>query len=217
MAVYLSPGVYVQETDLSQIVQAIGGSTSAIVINASMGPVLEPVLITSDKQFVETFGKPNAKLGYGQYAAIAFLQQGNALYVVRAPSTGQARAENYFNAVVGPVCHVTALAAAGSPEASGLSFPYTGTNVTIASNVTFEPNCWKAWAGSAAGTSGTPELNVPTDFEAVIYDSANNVLASAQDSNISMDYTSWGTTDIKIAMRNVGASAVVANVELVGF
>ena len=90
MATKLSPGLLFKETNLSQVVRAVGSTTSAIVIFAKKGPVMERQLITSDKQFVEVFGEPDPSLGYGHYAALAFLKEGNILWVTRVVHDGRA-------------------------------------------------------------------------------------------------------------------------------
>lgn len=82
MSYPISAGVYTVETDQSFIVGAVANSIGAIVISADRGPTDERVLITSNKQFIETFGKPNPN-DPSMYAALAFLQQANRLYVVR--------------------------------------------------------------------------------------------------------------------------------------
>jgi phage tail sheath protein FI len=78
-----SAGVYSQENDYSQ--QAQGASTSIAVMlgEALRGPVNQPVLITSEAAYISTFGKPNAAIGFLGYSALAFLNQGNQLYVTR--------------------------------------------------------------------------------------------------------------------------------------
>jgi phage tail sheath protein FI len=83
MANHSSAGVYVREIDLSQRVAAASSSIAAIVGESAKGPVGERTLITSTKQFLATFGKPNAALSFMHYCALAFLEHGNRLYVTR--------------------------------------------------------------------------------------------------------------------------------------
>lgn len=88
MANNSSAGVYVREIDLSQRIAAASSSIAAIVGEADRGPVNERTLVTSNKQFLAQFGKPNAALSYMHYCALAFLEQGNQLYVTRvAPNS----------------------------------------------------------------------------------------------------------------------------------
>lgn len=83
MANHSSAGVYVREIDLSQRVAAASSSIAAIVGESTKGPVGERTLVTSTKQFLAQFGKPDASLTYMHYCALAFLEQGSALYVTR--------------------------------------------------------------------------------------------------------------------------------------
>lgn len=81
--VHSSAGVYVVEHDYSQ--QALGGATSIAVLigEAHQGPVGESTLVTSEANFINVFGKPDAKLGYLGHSAVAFLNEGSRLYVTR--------------------------------------------------------------------------------------------------------------------------------------
>ena len=96
--VFSTPGVYRREIDLSEILVPTGISNGGIVVRAKKGPVNRPVLVTNDKEYIDTFGQPiytsgistdeSGKLipeyGYGAYAALEFLKESSTLYVVRA-------------------------------------------------------------------------------------------------------------------------------------
>jgi len=78
-----SAGVYVNEIDLSQVVSGASSSIGAIVGESKRGPVDVAYLVTSTKQFLELFGKPDARVSYMHYCALAFLEHGSRLYVTR--------------------------------------------------------------------------------------------------------------------------------------
>lgn len=78
-----SAGVYVTETDLSDRVDAAATSIGAIVGPSYKGPVGVRTLITSTKNFIDVFGNPDNKLTFMHYAALAFLQQSQRLWVTR--------------------------------------------------------------------------------------------------------------------------------------
>jgi uncharacterized protein len=83
MAVYLSPGVFTNEIDLS--VLPAGNTTSvvpAFIGTANKGPMNTPTLITTAEQFVDTFGSPTAESDMG-YAVIGYLEEGNRCYILR--------------------------------------------------------------------------------------------------------------------------------------
>lgn len=84
MPEYLSPGVYIEEVEGPQPIQAVGTSTGAFVGLAQSGPVNSAQLITNYTQFGNTFG------GYVPHAFLAYAVQnffnegGTRCYVVRA-------------------------------------------------------------------------------------------------------------------------------------
>ena len=91
MAFQLSPGVLVQETDLTNIVPAVATSIGAMVIISEKGPVDEIVTVSSEKELVEQFGQPNGSTFEYFYTAANFLQYANTLRIVRA-TTGMVNA-----------------------------------------------------------------------------------------------------------------------------
>ena len=91
MAFQLSPGVLVQETDLTNIIPAVATSIGATVIVSEKGPMDEITTISSEKELVDTFGKPDGNTFEYFFTAANFLQYGNTLKVVRA-TTGNVNA-----------------------------------------------------------------------------------------------------------------------------
>lgn len=78
-----SAGVYVKERDLSQRIAAASTTIGAIVGPSQKGPVHERTLVTSVKNFVDTFGQPTPQTSQMHYAAIQFLRESSRLYVTR--------------------------------------------------------------------------------------------------------------------------------------
>jgi len=84
MPVLLSPGVYVNEKDISDIVPTIASASAAIVGYSAKGSSDAITLITSDQQFIDEYGEPDPTSGhYFHYAALAYLARGNTLYCLR--------------------------------------------------------------------------------------------------------------------------------------
>ena len=84
MSIHLSPGVYVSEKDLSDIVPRVASASAAIVGYSVKGNVDEILLMTDDQQFIEEYGEPDPSSGhYFHYAALAYLKKGNTLYCLR--------------------------------------------------------------------------------------------------------------------------------------
>ena len=82
MAVYLSPGVYPVEIDLSILPNAVGALVPAFIGTANKGPIQKPIWITNAQQFIDTFGNPFPE-SYLGYAVLAYFDQGNSAYVLR--------------------------------------------------------------------------------------------------------------------------------------
>ena len=87
MAFQVSPGVLVQEKDLTRIIPAVSTSTGAVAGQFSQGPLDEIVSISSEQELVDTFGKPDSTNFEYFFSAANFLQYSNALRVVRATQT----------------------------------------------------------------------------------------------------------------------------------
>jgi len=92
MAFQVSPGVLVQERDLTRIIPAVSTSIGAIAIAANQGPLDEIVAISSEQELVDTFGKPDTNTFEYFFSAANFLQYSNALRIVRATQTSAVNA-----------------------------------------------------------------------------------------------------------------------------
>jgi len=88
MAFQVSPGVVVQEKDLTNVIPAVATTIGAIAGQFSQGPMDEVVSIASEKELVETFGKPDSNTFEYFFSAASFLQYSSSLRVVRATNTG---------------------------------------------------------------------------------------------------------------------------------
>ena len=86
MGFQVSPGVEVKEVDLTNIVPAVSTTIGAVCGPFEKGPVSEITSISSEKQLVEVFGKPNASNFEYFFTAANFLQYSNSLRVVRTES-----------------------------------------------------------------------------------------------------------------------------------
>jgi hypothetical protein len=82
MAVYLSPGVFPREIDLSVLPTAVGPLRPAFIGTAKKGPLNEATLITTSQQAIEVYGEPFPE-SYLMYAVLAYLEEGNQCYVMR--------------------------------------------------------------------------------------------------------------------------------------
>ena len=92
MAFQVSPGVLVQERDLTRIIPAVSTSVGAFAGEFRKGPLDEIITLSSEQELVETFGKPDSNNFEDFFSAANFLQYSNALRVVRAQNSSLANA-----------------------------------------------------------------------------------------------------------------------------
>jgi len=100
MAFQVSPGVLVQEKDLTRIIPAVSTSIGAVAGPFNRGPVGEVVSIASEQELVETFGKPDSTNFEYWFSAASFLQYSNALRVVRTENTSLTNANTTGSSVL---------------------------------------------------------------------------------------------------------------------
>ena len=92
MAFQMSPGVLVTERDLTNIVPAVSTSVGAFAGTFAWGPVMDPVLISSENELVSIFGKPKDGNFTSFLTAANFLSYSNALYVCRVKGSSAVNA-----------------------------------------------------------------------------------------------------------------------------
>jgi hypothetical protein len=100
MAFQVSPGVLVQEKDLTTIIPNVSTSIGAIVIEADKGPADEIIEVSSEKQLVDTFGEPNSTNAPSWYTAANFLKYSGALKVVRSISNASKNSRTGTSALI---------------------------------------------------------------------------------------------------------------------
>lgn len=88
--VYVSPGVYTSEKDLTFVAQSVGVTTLGVVGETLKGPAFEPVLVSDYDNFRTYFGGTSVlKDGNSNpryelpYVAKSYLQESNQLFVTR--------------------------------------------------------------------------------------------------------------------------------------
>jgi len=100
MAFQVSPGVLVQEKDLTRIIPAVSSSSGAFAGQFSKGPLDEAVSIGSESELVSTFGKPDNSNFESYFSASNFLQYSNNLKVVRVQNSSVSNATESGSAFV---------------------------------------------------------------------------------------------------------------------
>jgi len=94
MSFQLSPGVQVQEIDLTTAIPSVGTTDAAIGGVFRWGPVEKATLVTTEDQLVSKYGRPTADNAETFFSAASFLAYSNSLFVSRAYEEGTS-----FNAV----------------------------------------------------------------------------------------------------------------------
>ena len=92
MAFQVSPGVLVQEKDLTRIIPAVSTSIGAFAGRFNKGPIDEIITVSSEQELVSVFGKPDNENFEDFFSAANFLQYSNALRVVRVQNNEVANA-----------------------------------------------------------------------------------------------------------------------------
>lgn len=82
MAVFLSPGVFPKEIDLSALPTAAGPLRPAFIGTAQKGPINKPTFVSSAQDFINQFGEPIPESPMG-YAVLNYMETGNQAYILR--------------------------------------------------------------------------------------------------------------------------------------
>ena len=136
--VFVSPGVYTSERDLSFVSQSVGVTTLGIVGETLKGPAFEPIFISSYGEFETYFGGTlpekfvNTQIPKYEAAYIAksYLQQSNQLFVTRVLGlSGYDAGPSWSISTVSNVdCNTIELTGGTS-----FSFNFTGSTASTAS------------------------------------------------------------------------------------
>jgi len=133
MAFQISPGVSVQERDITTIVPSVGVSDGGTVGFFEWGPGEQATLIDSQDTLRSTFGSPNtAQLnGAHWWSAANFLSYSNRLYVVRAIGTGSNNSIFPVGSAQWALIKNDTDYAEAWTEGSGISGAETGSTTTV--------------------------------------------------------------------------------------
>lgn len=84
MGFLVSPGVDVNEIDLTNVIPAVSTSIGGYAGPFRWGPVDQIVTVSSEKDLVSVYGKPNSEYAESFFTAASFLKYGNTLKVSRS-------------------------------------------------------------------------------------------------------------------------------------
>lgn len=153
MVFSVSPSVIVREVDATAVIPAVATPPAAIAGVFRWGPTDERILITSEDDLVNRFGKPytdsvaNTQWTNHEtfFTAADFLSYSNALYVTRVTSDDAAKAAGtYFEAryegELGNSIEVSVITSGGFTETLGEVGDLTGTATFNAKTLTWTSN-----------------------------------------------------------------------------
>ena len=143
--VFVSPGVYTSEKDLTFVTKQVGVTTLGLVGETTIGPAFQPIFISNYDEFLSFFGGLNATkvkgTGYPQYElpyiAKSYLTQSNQLFVTRVLGFSGFDAGKAWGIVLDGALDLTTTATTTTGTYSPLiSYTATsaGTNVTLVSS-----------------------------------------------------------------------------------
>lgn len=141
--VFVSPGVYTSERDLSFVAQSVGVTTLGIVGETLKGPAFEPIFVSSFDEFTEIFGgtlpekfvDTQIPKYEAAYIAKSYLSQSNQLFVSRVLGLSGYDAGPSWS--ISTVANVSGGSVSQSSILSSVSVIFTGTTGGI-STISFD-------------------------------------------------------------------------------
>ena len=154
--VFVSPGVYTSERDLSFVAQSVGITTLGIVGESQKGPAFEPVFVTSYDEFTTYFGGTTPEKFYNTqipkyeaaYIAKSYLQQSNQMFMTRVLGLSGYDA--------GPSWSITTIA---NPDKQTIG--YSNNRGQFGATMTF--------SGNTGYTADTIQVNLPFSLFSSIF------------------------------------------------
>jgi hypothetical protein len=196
--VFVSPGVYTSERDLTFVAQSVGVTTLGIVGETIQGPAFEPIFITNFDEYQVYFGGTSPEKFVNtqipkyesSYIAKAYLSQSNQLFVTRILGLSGYDAGPSWSVVTIANPNPATIAATGNT--TGITLNFTGTTGTSGNiTITSIPSQLSADFNRTYTTfnGGTSTLNA--DFQNFISTNVNRFSVSASTSATTAIY--WGT------------------------
>jgi hypothetical protein len=199
--VFVSPGVYTSERDLTFVAQSVGVTTLGIVGETLQGPAFEPIFITSFDEYQVYFGGTSPEKFVNtqipkyetSYIAKSYLQQSNQLFVTRVLGLSGYDA--------GPSWSITTI---GNPNPSTIgvtantgsfTLTFTGTTGSSANVTVTNPSSLLSsifYNNYTTFNGGTSTLN--QDFLSFLSNKINNFASGGSGATVG-NAVFWGTVN----------------------
>ena len=227
--VFVSPGVYTSEKDLSFVAQSVGVTTLGLVGEALKGPAFEPIFISSYDDYITRFGGtspqtyvdsqiPKYEMGY---ISKSYLSQANQLFVTRVLGlSGYDAGPSWSIQTAGAVDKSTVASAATAQTLLtyfvGCSLDGTITGTTLYTDVSMTaetalPSGLSAYSAATLVTNGGGTLT--TIGDSLLPWITANVVANGPTTGVSETYTTngqvihWGCPDVDLLITATTAAA----------
>lgn len=218
MAFLLSPGVQVNEKDLTNVVPAVATSIGAFAGPFSWGPTGQAITCASEGDLLTNFGKPTTANAVSFQTGASFLKYGNTLKVSRSISTSNAK-----NAI--------ATWNSGSAYVAGTSLLIGNSDVfestltsTIGTNSTFVAR-YPGALGNSLGAFVVTPVTAATDTYAKLFDyvpsfnSNNPTVVTTRSAGstgsgtsiLTIASTAFATIPFTTSMYVIGAGGTIAS------
>jgi hypothetical protein len=221
--VFVSPGVYTSERDLTFVAQSVGVTTLGIVGETLQGPAFEPIFITNYDEYQVYFGGTSPERFVNtqipkyetSYIAKAYLSQSNQLFVTRVLGLSGYDAGPSWSITTIANPDPSTISVTGTTPLQTLSFSATSNSVTV-TNV---PSLLSSLFNNEYTTfdGGTSSLN--EDFQSFISSQVTNFINGGTGST-GGNAVFWGTvsssTFNQVTGTTVFGNAVSATSETFG-
>jgi len=225
--VFVSPGVYTSERDLSFVAQSVGVTTLGIVGEALSGPAFEPIFITNFDEYQTYFGGTNpTKFVNTQipkyeaaYIAKAYLQQSNQLFVTRVLGlSGYDAGPSWSIKTVGNVdsSGITATAVSGPFIVSFSGVSGTSSSIEI-TDYSALPAAIQNIISDPYTTYTGGESSLLTDMETAFYSEIADPTSSGETSYFWGSVSGATYTDVVNATPNYSSDSNILEVNAIQF
>jgi hypothetical protein len=173
--VFVSPGVYTSEVDLSFVASSVGITTLGIVGETLKGPAFEPIFVRNFDEFTTIFGGTSPEKFVNTqipkyeaaYIAKSYLQQSNQLFVSRILGlSGYDAGPSWSIKTIANVDSTTIAATGTSVDSTQINFSAVGdTTGTLFSDYTY-----------AFGSTGNADVDNLIDIPYQLFDGSTSTV-----------------------------------------
>lgn len=194
--VFVSPGVYTSESELSFVAQSVGVTTLGVAGETLKGPAFEPIFVTNYDEFIAYFGDTSPEKFVNTqipkyeaaYIAKAYLQQSNQLFVSRILGLSGYDAGPSWS--IKTIANVNPSTVGISGTATSFTLPFVATT---AGTITFSATS-PTWASSPMSVDFSSTYTKFNGSSSSIFDDSKAFITSIVNTN-SLSATSvniWG-------------------------